>query len=132
MQNHAVQTAEQQQRLARERDTLLTQLPDWKNPDTAKAERAKLREYGQKAGFSEPELHGLYDHRQVVVLRKAMLYDELMAKRPGIEAKAPSAPKAMQPGAGQGGGGRTTERARAIQRLAHSGSVEDAAAALLS
>lgn len=133
LQHHAVQTAEQHQRVDRERETLITQLPEWKNPETAKAERNKLREYGQKAGFTEPELMGLYDHRQVLILRKAMLYDELLAKRPGIQAKAPQAPMVMQPGAGQGGGGsRTIQKARAMQRLAQSGSVEDAAAALLS
>lgn len=131
-QTQAAQAAEHGQRLAREQDSLVTQLPEWKNPDTAKAEKAKLREYGQKAGFTQPELMGLADHRQVVILRKAMLYDELMAKRPGIEAKGPPAPRTMQPGAGQGGGAKGTERARAHAQLAKTGSISDAAKALLA
>lgn len=111
-----------------QRSKLLDALPDWKDGEKAKAERGKLIEWGKKHGYSEPELQSIYDHRHVTTMRKAMLYDEMMARRPEIEAKGPQGPRTMAPGPGQTGKRNVSELTRQKERLAKTGRMEDAAA----
>lgn len=120
-----------QQHLTREAEALVERIPEWKNPVTAKAEKAKLIEFGRSVGFTDTELQAVYDSRAVAVMRDAMLYRELMAKRPAIEAKPAPAPKVLQPGSARTGNSKSMEAARAHARLAQTGSVDDAVAALL-
>lgn len=120
-----------QQHLTREAEALVERIPEWKSPDVAKAEKAKLINFGRSVGFTDAELNAVYDSRAVAVMRDAMLYRELMAKRPAIEAKPAPAPKVLQPGTARTGNSKSTEAARAHARLAQTGSVDDAVAALL-
>ncbi|PGH59454.1 hypothetical protein CRT60_00280 [Azospirillum palustre] len=120
-----------QQHLTKEAEALVERIPEWKNPETAKTEKTKLIEFGRSVGFTDAELQSVYDSRAVSVMRDAMLYRELMAKRPAIEAKPAPASKVLQPGTARTGNSRSTEAARAHARLAQTGSVDDAAAALL-
>lgn len=120
-----------QQHLTREAEALVERIPEWKSPDVAKAEKAKLIEFGRSAGFTDAELSAVYDSRAVAVMRDAMRYRELMAKRPAIEAKPAPAVKVLQPGTTRTGNSKSTEAARAHARLAQTGSVDDAVAALL-
>ena len=76
-----------QQRVKEEGERLVTALPEWKNPDTAANEKAKLLEYGLSMGYSENELSQLYDHRAVLLLHKARLYDEGQSKVKNLQAK---------------------------------------------
>ncbi|QCG97373.1 hypothetical protein E6C67_26740 [Azospirillum sp. TSA2s] len=120
-----------QQHLTKEAEALVERIPEWKSPDVAKAEKTKLIEFGRSVGFTDAELSAVYDSRAVAVMRDAMLYRELMAKRPAIEAKPAPAPKVLQPGTTRAGNSKSTEAARAHARLAQTGSVDDAVAALL-
>lgn len=120
-----------QQHLTKEAEALVERIPEWKSPDVAKAEKTKLIEFGRSVGFTDAELSAVYDSRAVAVMRDAMLYRELMAKRPAIEAKPAPAPKVLQPGTARTGNSKSTEAARAHARLAQTGSVDDAVAALL-
>ena len=129
--------AEQAQDEASERDALvraeteklLLAMPEWKDPAVATAETAKLREYGQAAGYSEDELNEVVDHRALKVLRDAMRYRDLVAKsdkvRPAIEAK-----KVAKPGAASAPPSKAQDLTRAKQRLRQSGRVDDAASAI--
>ena len=124
---------EQQQQLAshlQEQHTkLLEIIPEWKDPVKAKAEKQLLVEFGQKTGFTPEELKAIVDHRAVVALRKAALYDQMMTKRKAITPVTNNGPRPAKPGAA-GRVSQTTEAVRAKQRLAKTGRVDDAASAI--
>lgn len=87
-----------QQRIREESEKLLSAIPEWRNEETRKKDQAALREYGIKAGFADEELASVADHRAVNLLRKAMLYDQLMSKKTEVEKKVKAAPKIAKPG----------------------------------
>ena len=115
--------------LAQEQDKLMEVLPEWKDPAKAKAEKALLIEFGQKAGFQPDELKNIFDHRVVNVLRKAALYEQMMSKRGNIKPVTNNGPRPAKPGAA-GRVSTTSESVRAKQRLAKSGRVQDAVSAI--
>jgi hypothetical protein len=88
-----------------------------------------LVEFGQKMGFTPQELGNIYDHRVVLALRKAALYDQMQAKRQGIKPVVNNGPKPAKPGAA-GRVSQMSDSARATQRLAKTGRVQDAASAI--
>jgi len=124
---------EQMQKLqihkAKESQALLEAIPTWKDPAKAKAEKAMLIEFGQKMGFTPQELGNIYDHRVVLALRKAALYDQMQAKRQGIKPVTNNGPKPAKPGAA-GRVSQMSDAVRAKQRLAKTGRVDDAASAI--
>jgi len=115
-----------------QREKLLETVPDWKDEAKAKAERGQLIEWGKAAGYSDAELQAIYDHRHVATMRKAMLYDQLVAKRSELAAKGAPAPPAMPAGPGQTGKRGVSDLTRHKERLAKTGRVEDAAAVFKS
>lgn len=117
-----------EQQLHLQKDALLSALPAWKDPKTAKAEKALVIESAKAAGFSEDDLKSVYDHRLVLLLRKAGLYDQMMSKAQGIKPVT-NGPRPAKPGAA-GRVSTTTESVRAQQRLAKTGRVDDAANAI--
>ena len=118
-----------QAHLAQQQDAMLKAIPEWVNPDKAKAEKTLLIEWGQKLGFSSDELKNIFDHRAVVALRKAALYDQMMSKRGNIRPAVNNGPKPAKPGAA-GRMDNTTDSRRSQQRLAKTGRVNDAASAI--
>lgn len=74
-------------RLQDEHDRLLKAVPEWTEPTAREKAQAELAVYAKSVGFSEDELKSVADHRAIVLLRKAMLYDRLQAKAPAIERK---------------------------------------------
>jgi hypothetical protein len=118
-----------QQKLQHEQEALLAAIPDWKDPKKAQAEKALLVEFGQKIGFTPDELKGVVDHRAVLMLRKAALYDQMMSKRGNIKPVTNNGPRPAKPGAA-GRVSNNTEAVRAQQRVAKTGRVDDAANAI--
>jgi len=116
-------------RLEQEAQLLVEAIPEWKNADTAKSEKAALIEFGLKEGFKEEDLKGVADHRVVKLLRKAMLYDRIAAKQATIKPKPPTVQQAkvIAPGNPKSAKVSTSEVVRAKQRLAKTGNVRDAA-----
>lgn len=116
-----------------------------KRVETAKEEVARLvqaeaeftqpgvfeetKAYGLSYGFEPSDLEDELDHRIWVVLHKAMKWDRLKAKAPQTKAKV-EAVKTATPGRKAGQPSKVTEVTRAKQRLAKTGRVEDAAAAI--
>ena len=117
------------QMLQQEQEALIAAIPEWKDPKKAAAEKTMLVQFGQKAGFSPDELKNVVDHRAVVMLRKAALYDQMMSKRGQIKPVTNNGPKPAKPGAA-GRVSSNTEAMRAQQRLAKTGRVDDAADAI--
>ena len=119
-----------QQHLESQKDALLAALPEWKDPKKAKLEKAMLIESAKSAGFSDEDLKSVYDHRLVLLLRKAALFDQMVSKRQGIKPVVNNGPRPAKPGAA-GRVSATSEVTRAKQRLAKTGRIDDAADAIL-
>jgi hypothetical protein len=115
--------------LASQQEALLAALPEWKDPKKAKAEKALVIESAKAAGFSEDDLKSVYDHRLVLLLRKAALFDQMVSKRQGIKPVVNNGPRPAKPGAA-GRVSTTTESTRAKQRLAKTGRIDDAVSAI--
>lgn len=128
-----LQQVEQQkmmaQTLERERQALLAVVPEWKDAEKAKAEKVMVIEQGKKLGFSDEELANAFDHRAIVALRKAALYDQLMSKKQAVVNQKPAVAKqVVKPGSK--GTVDNSAKKRAEQRLNQTGSIRDAAALL--
>lgn len=119
--------------VAEERKVLEQVIPEWRDPDVAKREKGELVEFGRKLGFSAEDLANITDHRAVVALRKAYLYDKLMSRKAEVKPKpaANSAP-VLKPGASSSNVKKSSELTKAKQRLAKTGAVGDAASAFES
>lgn len=115
--------------LQQETEALMAAIPEWKDSKKAAAEKAMLVQFGQKIGFSPDELKNVVDHRAVLLLRKAALYDQMMSKRKDIKPVTNNGPRPAKPGAA-GRVSSNTEAMRAQQRLAKTGRVDDAADAI--
>jgi hypothetical protein len=105
-------------------------IPDWRDSKKAEADKARLLEYGLKLGFTQQELTQVYDHRAVLMLHKARLYDELMAKGKQKLSEAPvKSPATARPGS-PANRQVNKELDSARSRLKTSGRVTDAQAVL--
>lgn len=118
--------------LAKEQEKLLEALPEWKDSEVATKEKQAIIDYAQRTlGYSENELASTSDSRAVLALRKAYLYDQLMAQKPVAQKKVKKAPKVTK-------SGKPTTKAQvkqnrnkqALERLSKTGS-KDAAVDLL-
>jgi hypothetical protein len=132
----AKQQAEVQQReqraklVALEQEKLSQVLPEWLSPDFQKG----VIEYAKEVGYADSDLSNIVTARDIAVLNKARLYDELVNKKATVKKKRQpiikKKVKASSPADAQ------TRKARAVkeqrQKLKRSGSVKDAASALLS
>jgi hypothetical protein len=113
-----------------EQAKLLEKVPTWADAKVARAEKAKLLSYAQENGFSDDELKQVADHRALVLLRKAMLYDESQKKAPAVRTKIEQVVRTAKPGSANQPTRAVTELTRQKQRLAKTGSVDDAAAVI--
>jgi hypothetical protein len=100
--NHARAQAEQAQqqhtaqRLQMEAQAMRQAIPDWKDQARAAAEMGEVKQFLARNGFDDAEVASIIDHRHVVVARKAMLYDKLMAQGKQTVKTAP--PPVAKPG----------------------------------
>jgi len=113
--------------LAKQQEDLLAKLPDWKDDAKAAAEKTAISKFLQAQGFEDEDISSIADHRHVLVARKAMLYDQLMAKANVQAKKVQEAPqRVVKPGVTSQG--TADGRSAASKRLEKTGRVEDAAA----
>ena len=120
---------QQTENYLREQNSLLVQrLPEIADAEKGPKLKALLRTYLQEAGFNEQEMTQLVDHRQVLVVRDAMRYRDLMKSKPATVKKLKGLPKVQKPGAAPEKGDVARSRSAAnLQRLKKSGSRDDAA-----
>jgi len=89
----------QAQRLIDEREALLAKLPEWKDETTAAAEQKSLAEYLTAQELSEEAIHQTaFDHKLLIMARKAMLYDQIKQKAEPALKKLVKVPKTLKPG----------------------------------
>lgn len=113
--------------LATQQEQLLAKLPEWKDEKKAKSERDAIKSYLLEQGYDADAVAQISDHKAVILSRKAMLYDQMIAKAQVAAKKVQHLPtKVERPGTNTDRNpldGRT----QAMKRLEQSGSVEDAA-----
>ncbi|SDC65837.1 hypothetical protein SAMN05428966_10257 [Massilia sp. PDC64] len=109
-----------------QREKLLAKVPEWKDEAKAKAEVSQLKEYLVQQGY-EPGEADFTDHRSVILARKAMQYDALMARAKATQTKVAAAPPkvARTSAPVPANDGRPTS----VRRFEQTGSRDDAAAA---
>lgn len=113
----------EQQRQIHEREQLLANLPAWADDAKAAKEKALIVKSLTAMGRT-PEQIAKFDHIDVLVARKAALYDQMVNKAKDATAKVATLPPRMQkPGVSSPSDGRTID----MQALRKSGSVADAA-----
>ena len=106
-------------------------VPEWKDQKAYERDRPKVRDYLKGRGFSDDEINQAYDARLVAIAADGMRWRELQSKskpRPN----APPLEKALKPSPApaQPQTKRNRDAFEARKRLASSGRVEDAAAAI--
>jgi hypothetical protein len=117
----------QEAHLTEQAAILAAKLPEWSDPATSQAEKTALRDYLLKNGYTRETVEKVSNAADVILARKAMLYDQMMAKAKAASKKVSQLPtRVMTPGAGEPPG--IDKRSAAYQKLAKSGSVTDAAA----
>lgn len=110
-----------------QREQLLAKIPEWKDEAKQKAGVAEIKDYLLKAGYSESEIANVHDHRAVINVRKAMLYDRMVEKAKAATKIVQKVPQRVERTAG-GDAPSLDRRQAAFQRLSKSGRVEDAGA----
>lgn len=108
-------------------------VPAWADPKVFEADLGKVEKYLVTQGIKAEEMANLSDSRDWLIARKAMLYDEIQAKKPALLEKVKALPRVMAPGSSSGADRGASARARVadaegLARLKSSGKVEDAAA----
>lgn len=122
--------AQRQALLAQERERLYEAIPEWRDEEVARTEASKLKAYANDLGYPDEVIDRMEDHRAFVMLRKAMLYDELTTKgKAAIKEKAKKPSKTLEPGSPKAKK-KKDPSATARRRLAQTGRVDDAAAAI--
>lgn len=92
IQTYQKEQAEQQHKdlvayAAKEMELLQEKDTDFLDKESRESVTSKLKQYAQAQGFSEQELAGVYDHRTILLLKKAMLYDEIKSKGSRLKDK---------------------------------------------
>lgn len=132
---NAQHQARMQQYLQGQRDALLKHRPDLSDPEKWNSHFNDLNNYAiHEMGFSPQEVGSFLDHRVYLLLEKAHKYDAL--QNPGAQGSKgkPAGSKREIPNLAPGSKTRETagnaKSRKAQQRLAKSGSLQDAAAAI--
>ena len=131
-QNYQMQRA-QQQYLQGEMQRLAQAIPEFGDAKTASKLKEDLVQFGSKIGYSEAELSEVMDHRAILVLQKAMKYDQLVEGKSKATQKASNARPVVKPGTKKTGRtGAAKQRQNAQARMKKTGSIDDVAKFLLS
>lgn len=130
--------------MAREQRKLAEKLPEWRDPQVQQKELDQIaNHFTQEYEYTPEELAQVQDHRALIIMRKAMLYDQLQAKGERTLKDPPKAdnrkttprPKPKGKRAPRAKDGRFTKsRQKSLQeasaRLSETGNVNDAARAI--
>lgn len=117
----------QQQAAALEEESqrLVESIPAWADEKAAAKEKSEIKDYLKGLGYTDDALARVQDHREVLLVRKAMLYDRLTEQGRTGKAKAQNKPPRVErPGARRA----NQKGAKAYDSLKRTGSVNAAAA----
>lgn len=112
--------------IKRQREELIAKVPEWKDEGKRKADVASIKQYLKNEGYSDAEIENVSDHRAILNVRKAMLYDKMVAQAKEATKKVAATPqKVERPGVVDSGS--VDKRTAAFQKLSRTGRVADAA-----
>jgi hypothetical protein len=115
--------------LKSEQQKLQEKLPEWRDSKVQAGESRAIAEMLIQHGYSQEELGTLADHRALLLARKAMLYDKLIAVR---QKQTPPQPQKQAP-SGARNNAPTNPRVDDMRRKAmRTHKTEDILAAMLS
>lgn len=112
-----------------ESERLLELVPAWKDDATAIKDKTEIAKYALGLGFSEDDLKQVVSANAMLILRNSYLYSEAQKKAPVIRGQIEKI-RAATPGVLEEKQPSITKQKQRMQRLAQTGSVKDAAAAL--
>jgi hypothetical protein len=126
----AEETAEMQRQrdaaIAREREALLEKMPDLRDPTKARKATEEMTDWLFQQGYSPEEIAGIYDHRLILQLHKAMTVDKAPKATVGPQKRTTS--RTIVPGAAPVSSARPADdRAKAAQHHARKQSIDSAA-----
>ena len=105
---------------------LVAALPEWNDKDSTI--KKDIQEYATSVGFRPEEINQLADHRSVLVIKKAMEFDELTKKVAPKKKAVKKVPKVQKAGRGKSKEDTAAEALKAKRtRLRKSGKQKDAA-----
>lgn len=111
--------------LEEESQRLVESIPTWADEKAAAKEKSEIKDYLKGLGYTDDALARVQDHREVLLVRKAMLYDRLTEQGRTGKAKAQNKPPRVErPGARRA----NQKGAKAYDSLKRTGSVNAAAA----
>lgn len=114
---------ERSERVTAEAEKLYEILPVLKDPAKRATVSAKMATYAETLGYARTELAQVEDHRAIVLLHKAMMWDEAQKAKPAIQQRIEKI-KSATPVGGQKKSKSDLQERR--QRLAKSGAAKDA------
>lgn len=125
--NEAV-TAQQQAYLSEQSKLLDSKIPEWADSAKRAKDVAELATVsGEAYGLTDQEVKSITDHRQILVLRDAVKWQQLQKSKPELLQKVRTAPKLVKPGSPMSQGTKDLlARKHATDKLRQSGSVKDA------
>ena len=132
-QNQAMQQAQGQAKqvhLQEQMSELQRAIPEFGDAKKAPKMKEKLVKQGIAAGYTAEEIGGIVDHRAMLVLHKAMLYDQMLEGNGDVQAKLKKARPLMKAGAKKQPDSMAKKRSKQMSQLKKSGSIHDAAALL--
>ena len=109
--------------VAEQSKMLVEKVKEFSDPKKAEQIKNDIRSFGKSVGFTDNELSQVYDHRHVVLLQKAMMYDKLQKSNPSVSKKVANAPKMAKKGNKVA---NTDVYTKQKKRLKSSGSLDDA------
>ena len=123
----------QEANLQQEMGKLAQAIPEFADPEKGGKLKEELVSYGTRLGYSEAELGGVTDHRAIVVLHKAKLWDDLQGSKGKAKEKVSKSRPVVKPGAKKSTRMTSQKRAQEVQaRMRKTGNVDDIAEFLLS
>lgn len=129
----AEMTAKQQASAKEALERATAELAQDKSLKWSKETAAALTAYGKSLGFSDTELAQVSDPRVIRLLHKAQQFDALQTSKPAVTKRVSEVSKTIKASsAASPHAQKRTQVDDAMKRLSRSGSIADAAAALLA
>ena len=120
--------AKTQETLKQEIDLVYQALPEWLDEDIVKSDSAAMASMYESMGLPQEYLDSRNTHYDLLIARKAALYDKLMSSKPESKKVTPK-PKSATPSANKPS--ETNEAVKvARSKLAKTGSMQDGVAAI--
>lgn len=130
--NHAeaIKGEQRKSRRAEEAQRLVEAIPEWLDPNRARAEASKIVEGAAQYGLTPQDIDGFDDHRMILVLRDALAHRELKAKGATVKAEVAKAPPLAKPGTTQQGNPKALATHRTVQAARKDGTQDSLAKAM--